>query len=63
MSSITAIIGQLQRGDPVDSDARLSEVYGELKKLAISRLDRERRSGVLVPSVPSMAVVSPSRQL
>ncbi|MEC7450184.1 MAG: ECF-type sigma factor [Planctomycetota bacterium] len=51
MSSITAIIGQLQRGDPVDSDARLSEVYGELKKLAISRLDRERRGLSIQPTV------------
>lgn len=50
MSSITAVIGQLQRGESVNSDPRLAEVYGELKKLAISRLDRERRGLSMQPT-------------
>lgn len=47
MTSITLVLTQLQQGDKTAPDQLLSVVYDELKKLAISRLSRERAGQTL----------------
>jgi RNA polymerase sigma factor (TIGR02999 family) len=47
---ITEILQAIERGDPQSSDALLPVVYGELRRLARSRMARERPGQTLQPT-------------